>query len=195
MKNTTYKNWKLCIRIYKTIYPMLQYCVLQTSLYSSKNWQWVGDLLGGFSFNLKHTHFYDSIMLHCILLPCPLRYFESVHPYLSHRCALFQQTAAKLRYLKIKEIAKDYQYHNISNILSNSRHLLFYKLLPLFVDCSNINAVSVVLKKSPSFWRALNISNLWKFALSSLKVPIFKSLSTYKRKYFWKCMRIAPIYR
>ena len=41
-------------------------------------------------------------MIHCILLPCPLRYVESVHPYLSHRCALFQQTAAKLRYLKIE---------------------------------------------------------------------------------------------
>ena len=92
-----------------------------------------------------------------------------------------------------KEFAKDYQQHNMNNILSNSRHRLFYMLLPLFVDCSNINAVSVVLKESPSFWRALNISNLWKFAVSSVKFPIFKSRSTYKHKDFWKCMRIAPI--
>ena len=41
-------------------------------------------------------------MIHCIPLPCPSRYFEFVHPYLSHRCALFQQTAAKLRYLEIE---------------------------------------------------------------------------------------------
>ena len=135
-------------------------------------------------------------MIHCILLPCPLRNFQSVHPYLSHRCALFQQTAAKLRYLKIEIKSLQKIINNIIwIILSNSRHRLFYMFLPLFVDCSNINAVSVVLKESPSFWRALNISNLWKFAVSSVKLPIFKSRSTYKHKDFWKCMRIAPIYR
>ena len=57
MKDTTYKNWKLCIKIYKTIFSIIQYCLLKASLHPSKIWQWVGDLPGGLFFNLKHRLF------------------------------------------------------------------------------------------------------------------------------------------
>ena len=180
MKDTTYKNWKLCIKIYETIYSIIQYCVLKASLHSSKNWQWVGDLSGGLFFNLKHRLFlgfyknslYPFALSIAIFWICSFLFVTSLCVISTNCCK------AALPKNRNKELAKNYQQHNMNNILSNWRHRLFHMLLPLFVDCSNINAVSVVLIESPSFWRALNISNLWKFAVSSVKLPIFKSRST-----------------
>lgn len=180
MKDTTHKNWKLCIKIYKTIFSIIQYCLLKASLYPSKIWQWVGDPSGGLFFNLKHRLFlgfyndslYPFALSIAIFWICSPLFVTSLCVISTNCCK------AALPKNRNKEFAKDYQQHNVNNILSNSRHRLFYMLLPLFVDCSNTNAVSVVLKESPSFWRALNISNLWKLAVSSVKLPIFKSRST-----------------
>ena len=180
MKDTTHKNWKLCIKIYKTIFSIIQYCLLKASLYPSKIWQWVGDPSGGLFFNLKHRLFlgfyndslYPFALSIAIFWICSPLFVTSLCVISTNCCK------AALPKNRNKQFAKDYQQHNMNNISSNSRHRLFYMLLPLFVDCSNTNAVSVVLKESPSFWRALNISNLWKLAVSSVKLPIFKSRST-----------------
>ena len=130
MKDTTYKNRKLCIKIYKTIYSTIQYSVLKASLHSSKNWQWVGDLSGGLFLNLKYHLFLGFYNDSLYPFALSIAIFSICSPlFVTSLCVISTNCCkAALPKNRNKGFAKDYQQHNMNNIIKFKTLTVLYAL-------------------------------------------------------------------